>query len=305
MSLYQKYRPQTLDKVKGNAETLASIIGMLNKPEDCPHAFLLSGPTGCGKTTIGRAIANHLEISENDMQEIDSADFRGIDTIREINKNCMYRPLESKYRFFLIDEVHQLTKDAQSAFLKRLEDVPKHVFFILCTTDPQKLLPTVRNRCSQFTVKQLTDAEMKGLLKGIVRDERQTPLESEVLNQIVLDAQGHPPNAIQILEQVLNVEPEKRLEAAKQTQLEQNESIELCRALMGNSNWNQVKVILEGLKGQDPESIRRIVMGYATSVLLKTDNPKAGLILEEFQEPTYNSGFPQIVYACYSIVKNS
>ena len=99
--------------------------------------------------------------------------------------------------------------------------------------------------------------------------------------------------------------PEKRLEAAKQSAIETSQSIELCRALIGKSNWNHVKEILSGLKGQDPEGIRRHVLGYATSVLLKSNNKKAALVLEEFIEPTYNSGFSQIVYASLSVIENS
>ena len=304
MSLYHKYRPDSLDKVRGNAEILSAIENMLKKPETASHSYLLSGPTGCGKTTIGRIIAKTLETSERDTIEIDSADFRGIDTIREIRKNCQYKPMDSKYRVYILDEVHQLSKDAQSALLKILEDTPKHVFFILCTTDPQNLLPTIKNRCTQFQVKQLEERDMLKLLKTVIRAEKEE-VESDIISQIIQDANGHPRNALQILEQVLNVEPEKRMEAAKQTALVQSESIELCRALIGNSNWKQVSDILEGLKQIAPETIRRHVLGYAQSVLLKADNPKAGLVLEEFLEPTYNSGFPQLVYACYSVIKNS
>jgi len=304
MSLYLKHRPDSLDNIKGNEELVNSLKNMLAKPETCPHVFMLTGPSGCGKTTIGRIIAKELNISKNDLQEINSSDFRGIDTIREIIKNSQYKPISGKYRMFLMDEVHQLSKDAQNALLKILEDTPSHVFFVLCTTDPAKLLATVKNRCSQFAVKPISDREMKSLLKITAKEEGES-LEIEVLNQIVQDSQGHSRLALQILEQVLNTDPDKRLEAARQIAEQESEVISLCRALLSNSNWKQIAAILQGLKGQEPESIRRIVLGYAQAVLLKTDNPKAGLILEEFMEPTYNSGFPQVVFACYSIFKNS
>ena len=303
MSLYHKYRPDSLQQVKGNVEIVSALEGMLSKPKTMPHAFMFHGPTGCGKTTLGRIIGNLLGVSQNDFQEIDSADFRGIDTIREIRRNANYKPINSPYRIYLLDEMHQLSKDAQNALLKILEDTPSHVVFILCTTDPQKVLPTVKNRCSQFQVKPLSDREMKGLLKNVCRKEGEK-LDVEVMDQIILDSNGQPRSALQILEQVLNTNEENRLEAAKQTAQEQSQSIELCRALIGNSGWKKVSTILQGLRQQDAESIRRHVLGYAQSVLLKTDDPKAGLVLEEFLEPTYNSGFPQIVFACYSVIKN-
>jgi len=296
MSLYEKHRPDEFSKLKGNNQIIEALTGMLSKPTESNHSFLLTGQTGCGKTTIARIICKMLSIDAADTSEIDSADFRGIDTIREMRKNCQFKPLKSKFRAYILDEVHQLSKDAQSALLKILEEPPKHVFFILCTTDPQKLLPTLKNRCSQFQVNPITDDEMKGLLKRIARTENDK-LSEEVLEQIVFEAQGHPRNAISILEQVLNVTPDKRLLAAKQAVIDQSESIELCRALLKRENWNKIKVILEGLKQQEPESIRRIVLGYAQAVLLKGFNEQATLILEEFLEPTYNSGFPQIVYA--------
>jgi len=304
MSLYHKYRPKNLEQIRGNKETVSALKGFLENPEKMPRAYLFHGPTGCGKTTFGRIIGNTLEIAKEDIVEMDSAQFNGIDTVREMRKNSSYKPLKSKLRIYILDEVHMFSSAAQEGMLKILEDTPKHVIFILCTTDPQKLKPTLKGRCQQFQVKPLSDEVMSKLLRQTARKESDK-LESEVIDQIVNDSQGHVRQALQILEQVLNTEPEKRLEAAKQSAIEESQSIELCRALLSSSNWKKVSEILTGLKGQDPEGIRRHVLGYAQSVLLKSDNTKAGLVLEEFLEPTYNSGFAQLVFACYSVIKNS
>lgn len=303
MSLYKKYRPKTFEQVRGNDETVEAIANLLVEPDKCNHSILLHGETGCGKTTIGRIIANVLNISENDLQEINCSDYRGIDDVRAIIKNAQYKPMESPYRMFLMDEVHQLTTQAQDSLLKILEDNPPHVFFVLCTTDPNKLKKTIRGRCLQFQVNLLTERQMKGLLKSICKKEKES-LTDEILQQIIRSAEGHPRNGINILEQVLNVEPEQRLETARKAEETQSIAIDLCRLLMKDSSWNEVKKVLEGLKGEDPEGIRRVVIGYATAILIKGDNEKAGLILEEFLEPTYNSGFPQIVFASYSVIKN-
>ena len=95
MSLYLKYRPTDLTQMRGNDEVIASLEGMLGKPDSCPHSFLLHGPTGCGKTTIARIIARKLNSSGSDLKEVDSADFRGIDTIREIRRTSEYMAMES------------------------------------------------------------------------------------------------------------------------------------------------------------------------------------------------------------------
>jgi DNA polymerase-3 subunit gamma/tau len=303
MSLYQKYRPDSLDQVKGNAEIIQTLKNMLSKPESCPHAFLLTGPTGCGKTTLGRIIAKELGCIGSDYREIDSADFRGIDTVREVRRNSQYKGAEGSTRVWLIDECHSMTKDAQEALLKILEDTPAHVYFILCTTEPQKLKETLKGRCSLFQVTTLSESQLFGLLRRIVRDEQET-LEKEIYDTIIQESLGHPRNAIQILEQVLNTPIDQRKEIAIKSAAEIVQSIELCRALIRNAAWKEISSILTGLKDQEPEEIRRQVLGYCQAILLKSDNPLCGLIMEMFIEPFYNTGFPGLVFACYSIVKN-
>lgn len=303
MSLYLKYRPKFLSEIRGNSEMIDTLDEMLNNKETCPHSFLIYGPTGCGKTTIGRIIANRLDCQGQDFREVDSADFRGIDTIREVRKQSHFMPLESVCRVWLIDECHKLTNDAQNALLKILEDTPDHVYFVLCTTAPHKLIKEIQGRCSQFQVKSLNERQMFGLLRSVIKAEGQQ-INRVIYEQITQDSFGYPRNALQILDQVLRVDLEKRLEVAKHFAEEQSQSIELCRALISGDGWKKVSNILNGLKEEDPEGIRRHVLAYAQAVLLKADNERAGLILEEFIEPFWKAGFPGLVYACYSIVKN-
>ena len=303
MSLYKKYRPSSFNEIKGNQQVISVLESMLGDLKTCPQVFLLHGPTGCGKTTIGRIIKDRLGCVGEDFKEVDSADFRGIDTVREIRRNAQYSPMFGSCRVWLIDEVHKMTNDAQNALLKFLEDTPKGVYIILATTDPQKLLNTIRGRCSEFQLKPLNEIEMKRLLKRTVIREKEK-LRDEVYEQIIQDSEGLPRNALQILEQVLRVPEEKRLEIAEQTAAEQSQTIELCRALMKRAGWKEVSSILRGIKDQEPENIRRAVLGYASAVLLKKDDPLAGMILEEFFEPFYNTGFPGLVQACYAVTKN-
>ena len=303
MSLYRKYRPTDLTQVKGNAEVVETLTGMFKDLSTFPHSLLLHGPTGCGKTTIARIIAESLECKGNDYQEINSANFRGIDTVRDLIRQSAYMPMESAVRVWVLDEIHKMTGDAQNALLKILEDTPPHVYFILCTTEPQKLLPTIRGRCSQFQVNLLSEAQMRSLLRRVVKEEEET-LESEILDQIIQDSLGHPRNALQVLEQVLTVPLENRLEIAKQVAEQQSQIVELCRALLKGESWRQVLQIINGVKTQEAEDIRRSVLGYMQAVLLKGDNDRAAYIMEQFWEPTYNVGFPYITYTCYCITKN-
>ena len=304
MSLYNKYRPPELDQIIGNKE-IVSYLNSVIKSKDIPNVFLFYGPTGCGKTTFARILSNCLGCSVADMSEseINTANFRGIDTVRELITSSKYRSFGAAgKRVWIIDEVHKMTNDAQNAMLKLLEDPPKHCYFILCTTDPNKLLPTVRGRCMELEVKPLSDDQMGRLIKRISIAEGQK-LKRPVREQIVQDSFGLPRNAIQILEKVLTVPVEDQLEMAEQSAREYSESIELCKALLDQSSWKMIREILKGLKDQDAESIRRHVLGYVQAVLLNKENSKAAFILEEFCDPFYDSGFPKLVLACYTIIK--
>ena len=302
MSLYHKYRPETLEEVVGNETVIASVQDMLSKPNTCPHAFLLSGGTGCGKTTVARIMAREFGSSGGDLHEVDSAEDRGIDGIRRMIRLSQYRAMESDAIVWILDESHKLTGDAQSALLKILEDTPSHVYFILWTTDPQKLLPTIRNRCTQYEMKPLSESQMMRLLRKVVKAEEGS-MSKEVYNQIIQDSLGHPRSALQILDVVLRLDPNDQLEAATKAAEHVSASIDLCRLLIQGSGWKRVAEVLTGLKDEQPESIRRHVLGYCQSILLKADNPRAGLVMEEMIEPFYNTGYPGLVFACYSIVK--
>lgn len=298
MTLYNEHRPSSFDEMVGNEETIRSLQSLLGK-RGHPHSYLLHGPPGCGKTTLGRIIAKELGVKGADFMELDSADFRGIDTVRGLRRQVAYAPMEGPCRVWLLDECHQFSNDAQNALLKALEEPPSHVYFILCTTVPQKLLPTIRSRCSEHVVKTLTDSQMKRLLRHVVKAEDGS-MGASVYSQIVRSSQGHPRKALTILEQVLGLPKDDQEAVATRIAAEQAEVLDLCRALIERAGWKKIRAILSGLT-EDPESIRRAVLGYCTAVLLNEDNDVAALVLETFLDPFYDSGKPQLVYACYSV----
>lgn len=304
MSLAIDYRPTTFDKVAGNRQTVKALQAILNRDKkDIQHAFLITGPSGCGKTTLARIVADQLGCIGRDYTEVDSGQFRGIDTIRDIRNQMLYKPLEGTVRVWLLDEVHQCSKDAQSAMLKALEDAPPHVFFILATTDPEKLLPTIKGRCAQFEVQPLDQDEMIDFLSSICRKERKR-VPADVLKQISRDSMGSCRNALQVLDKVIDLDPEDMKAVAEQEASKENQVIDLCRALMKREKWPTVAGILKGLDKEDPEKVRLAVMGYASTVAMnEKDASKAYLILDVFKDPTFNNGRAQLVWACYTCLE--
>lgn len=202
----------------------------------------------------------------------------------------------------IVHNCHKLTNDAQNAFLKILEEPPSHVNFILCTTDPQRLIEPLKDRCTTFAVKPLNDKQMFKLLKRIARKEEQV-LDEKILDKITEVSKGHPRAALQILDKVFSVPEKKRLKVVEKADYDESQAIELCRAFMRNAGWKEISIILTGLKDEDPEGIRRMILGYFQSVLLKSENDQAAAVLEVFSENFYNTGFAGLVLACYTLIK--
>jgi len=301
MSLAIDHRPESFKEVVGNESTIRSLQSLFERPRNkFPHAIMLNGPTGCGKTTLGRIIANELGAMPSDFKEIDSADFRGVDTIREIRQQVRLRPQDpkSKCRVWLLDECHQLTKDAQEALLKGLEDAPGHVYFILGTTDPQKLKSTLRGRCTTFTVAPLTEGETITLLKRVCQAEK-ARVPRNIRELIAEQSQGHPRNALKMLEKVIGLDKDEMEAVVEEEAARASAAIDLCRALIGRQKWNKIAAILAGLQNEEPESVRRMVLGYCNSILLKGDNAQAFVVMECFEEPLYNIGKPGLTLASY------
>jgi DNA polymerase III gamma/tau subunit len=300
MSLATKYRPKLLRDFLGNEEVTKSLRAMMER-EEVPHTLLFTGPSGCGKTTLARIVAARLKCSQYDFTENNAADFRGIDSVRDILRQMTLSPMSGPCRVWLLDECHQLSKDAQHALLKALEDTPKHVYFLLATTDPEKLLPTIRTRCVTFDVKPLNDNLMDVLLKTVLQKEGIDDVPQEALDQIVQDSLGSARMALSVLDGIINMEPADMLEAAKQQAANQNEAIDLCRALIGQRSWKEVARIVQGIQ-QEPESVRRAVLGYAQAVLLKSGQPQAYVVMDSFRQDFFTTGKPGLTMAAYASV---
>jgi DNA polymerase-3 subunit gamma/tau len=295
--LYKKYRPETLEEVVGQPEAVAMLNGMFTRKGGVPHFILFTGPSGCGKTTLARIIKEAVGCGDHDFSEMNCANTRGIDMVRDLQNRAGLRPIQGKCRVWLIDEAQQLTKDAQNAFLKLLEDTPKHCYFMFATTDPDKLVATVKTRATEIVLRPVGAADIIKLLKRVVKAE-QLAVSLAVIDRIAEEAQCSPRKALVILDQIMGVEGEEaQLEAVYLTE-EAHSSDEIVKLLLKKAPWPAVAAVLKGCKDEDPENIRRRILGYATAVLLG-GNARAFVIIDCFSKAFYDSGKAGLVAACY------
>ncbi|MBX4215812.1 DNA polymerase III subunit gamma/tau, partial [Candidatus Parcubacteria bacterium] len=170
LALYRKYRPSSFKDVEGQ-DHIVKVLEAAVKAGHPAHAYLFSGTRGTGKTSVARILAKALDTSDADLVEIDAASNRGIDDIRELREAVRVNPFESKYKVYIIDEVHMLTKEAFNALLKTLEEPPPHVIFILATTELEKLPETVVSRCQAFTFRKPSEEVLKALIMEVTKKE--------------------------------------------------------------------------------------------------------------------------------------
>ena len=303
MPLHLDYRPKTFQEIIGNEATVKTIQNKI-QGEDPPHSIILHGPSGCGKTTIARIIANELgcNIKSNDFVELDIAQLSGVDTAREIRQNMNFLPFDpaSKCRVWLLDEFHKASNSFQNGMLKALEDTPKHCYFILCTTEVDKILKTVQTRCQKYQVQALEDKQINQLIDWILKGE-EFEIAHETIDEIVAASDGCPREALVILDQIIDLDPKDMVAAIQQNEAAR-ETKELCQLLLKGADWNQLRKVLKGLKGVEPERARQAVIHYMQAVAWNSpaQADRCALVFDCFRENVFYTGMPGISFAAYN-----
>jgi len=300
--LYKKHRPNSFKSLAGQS-TVKKVLSKMVKQNKVPHTILFHGPGGTGKTTLARILAKKLKCSKHDFYEVNCADFRGIDMVRSIKAKYNQGAMEGSVRIWLIDEAHRLTKEAQDAFLKMLEDTPEHVYFILATTEPNKLSKTIRDRATKFALSSIPEKCMKDLVKEVAKKEK-IKISDDVLEELVDGADGSARSALVMLEKISFIEDEEeRIKICGEGLDADTVSFDLAKMLGSERpNWTKIADILSKLK-EEPETTRHIVLGYGRSMMLACGQGKSRgyAIVTAFCDDFFQSGKAGLCAACFEI----
>jgi DNA polymerase III subunit gamma/tau len=333
MTLYNKYRPMSFDQIMGNEQVVVALKSKIFNQE-LPQALLFCGPTGCGKTTLARLVALHLnckevqktlkETSETsskdrceeirpclkcegcvaiiagsspDYLEINAANTRGIDDVRNIVSKLEYVPNHLDNRILIWDESHQITGDGQNCLLKPLEDPYPNTYIILCTTAPEKLLKTVRGRCEKLEVRPLEPWQKKQLVSQTVeREEKKLEKDAlelfsehcssnprNLLNELSLLLSQENPNASDVIMSVLDLETSK----------DEAQAIDFARAMsVKTPSYKKLKDLCQSTdKSTNFEGMRRVILSYGKTCLVKNGgaDPKFMNMIKIFLKPLEES----------------
>lgn len=213
LALYRKYRPKDFTEVLGQEHVTKVLEGAI-KLGRISHAYLFAGSRGTGKTSVARILARSIGTSAEDVYEIDAASNTGVDDVRALTESVNVSPFSSKFKVYIVDEVHMLSKAAFNALLKTLEEPPAHVIFVLATTEVEKLPETVVSRCQTFSFKRPTQSVLTQVVSGAAKKEGFS-IETSSADLIALLAEGSFRDALGILQKVISASKDSKVSVAE------------------------------------------------------------------------------------------
>ena len=307
-ALYREYRPQRFEDVVGQEHVIRTLKNEILSG-NIGHAYMFSGTRGTGKTTAAKIFARALNClnpidgepcnecamcksildeSSVDIFEIDAASNNSVDDIRELRENVKYSPAEAKYKVYIIDEAHMLSKGASNALLKTIEEPPEYVVFIFATTEPNKMIPTVLSRCQRFDFKRITTEEMKSRMRYICEKEG-VEAEEDALSVIARNSQGALRDALSILDRCMlfgddRLKYEDVVEVLGIVNID--DIFELSDAIIEQNIVKAMEKVGEFIEsGKDIELLNSEIIGHMRNIMLyKASGIKAADIIEVSSE---------------------
>nr|WP_206072336.1 DNA polymerase III subunits gamma/tau [Antrihabitans stalactiti] len=300
--MYRKYRPATFAEVVGQEHVTEPLSTALDAGR-VNHAYLFSGPRGCGKTSSARILARSLNCAEGptstpcgvcgscvalapggpgnlDVIELDAASHGGVDDTRELRDRAFFSPAESRYRVFIVDEAHMVTTQGFNALLKIVEEPPEHLIFIFATTEPDKVLPTIRSRTHHYPFRLLPPLTMKGLLQRICAQEN-VPVADPVYPLVIRAGGGSPRDSLSILDQLLAGAGEEGVTYARALALLGvteialiDEAVDALAVSDGGALFGAVDKVMEA--GHDPRRFAVDLLERIRDLILLRAVPDAG-----------------------------
>ncbi len=298
MPLHIDLRPKTLKEFIGNRVLKESLLDALSKNV---QVYLFTGKSGCGKTTLGRIVANHLGIHPLCIQVINAADARGIDAIREIIVDSKITPLYGTKKIYILEESHQISTAAQESLLQFLEEPSKNVYIVLTTTNPEKLKDTLKRRCFIGEVKPLAQSEFGKLIQ-----QTKIKVSRKIFEKLFAETEGSPGKALKVLDTIESLNEEDALSLISSSGADNPDIISLCRLLVNqkldnNTKWEKCRKLLHGLAIQ-PEAARQVIMSYLNKCILNSNQVHLVPILFNFTENYFDAGMSGLLLSVYASI---
>jgi DNA polymerase-3 subunit gamma/tau len=277
-TLYRKYRPSNFAEVVGQ-DHVVSVLEASIKKGNISHAYLFAGSRGTGKTSIARILAHEIGVHENDIYEMDAASQSGVDDIRALTDGVNTMPFQSKYKVYILDEAHMLSKAAWNALLKTLEEPPAHVIFVLATTELEKVPETVISRCQTFAFKKPSEQMLKEVINEAAKKEGKK-LENDAVELIALLGDGSYRDAYGILQKVITVSSGKEIsggDVEKVTGAPKHQTVnEVLLAISKGDSAKALEALSSATKsGTDIKTFLKLLIYKMRAVLLLRFDSKA------------------------------
>ena len=299
MSLHHIYIPDDFKYFYGNTAVKKSLESVLGRnPEDVPRAYFFHGAAGCGKNALAEILRIKLEIPDLGYRYYDTATHTGVDNIREIRKLLDY----GGKMMFVLDECHRVSGAAADAVLSALLDTPTNKYFVLCTSEPGKVNPTVKRRCHVAELKPLNRTVMEKFLMDVIASE-QVETDERIIDRIIKASNGSPGVALGILDSVIGMTGvNEAIEIVDSYDVDTDKALEFCQAI-AYQRWYECQMFLTRTK-IDPVTLKNAVMGYLRKIIInpKTDFQKCRTTSKQmalFIDLQPQNGLPGVAMASF------